>query len=93
MTRADIDITLAAAGSIEVRTAAEGMLAVSALREGSDAKDARPASARVSDGKALLKDLLPGRWRVSLRALGPGSQAWDPVLVEVVAGQTAIAQF
>jgi len=95
MTRVDVDITLAAAGRIEVRTAAEGVLRVTARREGGDAKDPRAASAQVTDGKALLKDLLPGRWRVSLPSprAGPGSQPLAPVLVEVVAGQTAIAQF
>lgn len=95
MTRVGVDITLAAAGRIEVRTAAEGVLRVTARREGGDAKDPRVASAQVSDGKALLKDLLPGRWRVSLlnQRAGSGSQPLAPVLVEVVAGQTAIAQF
>jgi hypothetical protein len=92
MTRADVDITLAAAGRIEVTTPAENGLRVTARREGGDNKDPRSATAQVTDGRALLKDLLPGRWRVTLRA-GQGSPAPSPVLVEVVAGQTAIARF
>ncbi|MEO6597203.1 MAG: carboxypeptidase regulatory-like domain-containing protein, partial [Planctomycetota bacterium] len=43
--REDVGITLAAAGRIEVRTAAEGRLRLSARREGADAKDPRPPSA------------------------------------------------
>ena len=91
MTRENVNITLAAAGRIEVRTAVQGARAVMARQEGGDAKDPRSLSVSVSDGKAVLTDLLPGKWRIGLRS-DRGSQLLESMLVEVVAGRTTIAE-
>ncbi|HEX5050633.1 MAG TPA: carboxypeptidase-like regulatory domain-containing protein [Planctomycetota bacterium] len=92
VTRDNVDVTLAAAGRIEVRTAAEGRPRVFARREGGDARDAPSASAVAKEGTAVLEDLLPGRWRVMIRGT-PAGQTFEPVFVEVEAGKTGVVRF
>jgi len=89
-THAGVELQLGAAGSVRVRAAPElPFAAVTATREPADDK-AVPVFVMVRNGTALLTGLTPGTWRLELRV---GRQPPQQRRVEVVAGQTAEAQF
>jgi hypothetical protein len=91
--RDGIDLQLAAAGAVRVRTAAEVPFAtVVATLQGEGAAARQPVVQMLRGGEATLDGLRPGRWQIELRGLG-GDQPAEPQFVEVVAGRTVEVTF
>ncbi len=102
--RRGVDITLGAAGQIDVQAFTRSgdpasNLLVTAVFEGEDAEDVDRKSDFISGGgQASLQGLTPGPWRVTLRAvgsLGSGSSGGEipDQRIEVAAGETRTATF
>jgi hypothetical protein len=91
--RDGVDIALTAGGSIRVRIAGEGQAFVTATFAGPDAANTRVPSKMTDAQEVVFEDLRPGPWRVLVRPLDGGEPGTrEPVLVEVVAGQTTAVQ-
>jgi hypothetical protein len=99
-----VDLTMERAGTIEVNAfKADGspasMVVVTARPEGDELRGQEPKTAFIQDnGKTKLEGLAPGKWRVSLRPVGPpngGGQAGAPEaqVIEVKADEVAPARF
>lgn len=91
--RTGVDVALLAAGSIEVKVAKGGGMAMVMASWAGDDPGAAPVMQMLRNGSTTLRDLRPGKWKVVLQ--GMGMQSGEPAgrEVEVEAGGTAVVEF
>jgi hypothetical protein len=88
----DVDVTLAAAGSVKVTVATETPFASArATWDGPEADGVAPVMQMVRSGSATLDGLRPGRWRIAVS--GPNGGIGEERRVEVKAGGTVELSF